>query len=47
MESKKQSAIRNAVTTVAIIFTATVFISMVATITMVTTSIVINAIIGA
>lgn len=47
MNNKKQSAIRNAVTTVAIIFTATVFMSMVATITMVITSIVVNAIIGA
>lgn len=47
MNNKKQSAIRNAITTVVLVFTATVFISMVATITMVTTSIVINAIIGA
>lgn len=47
MNNKKLSAIRNAVTTVAIIFTATVFLSMIATITMVITSIVVNAIIGA
>lgn len=47
MNNKKQSAIRNAITTVALVFTATVFMSMVATITMVITSIVINAIIGA
>jgi len=47
MNNKKQSAIKNAITTVALVFTATVFMSMVATITMVITSIVINAIIGA
>ncbi len=47
MNNKKQSAIKNAITTVVLVFTATVFMSMVATITMVITSIVVNAIIGA
>lgn len=47
MNNKKLSTIKNAITTVALVFTATVFMSMVATITMVITSIVINAIIGA
>ena len=47
MNNTKLSAIRNAVYTVAIVLTATVFLSMVATITMVITSIVVNAIIGA
>ena len=47
MNNTKLAAIRNAAYTVAIVLTATVFLSMVATITMVITSIVVNAIIGA
>ena len=47
MNNKKLQVIRNAAYTVSIVFTATVFLSMVATITMVITSIVVNAIIGA